>query len=96
MVRNLDGVAAMANAPAGMTLTGRGEPVQIPMWIVSGNFFDVLGVSAALGRTLTSAEDVPNSQSAVTISHALWRDRFGADPSIVGQTLTIATSRSAC
>ena len=59
------------------------------MWIVSGNFFDVLGVSAALGRTLTSAEDVPNSQSAVTISHALWRDRFGADPSIVGQTLTL-------
>ena len=89
MVRNLDGVAAMANAPAGMTFTGRGEPVQIPMWIVSGNFFDVLGVTAALGRTLTSAEDIPNSQPAVTVSHALWRDRFGADPSIVGQTLTL-------
>ena len=44
---------------------------------------------AALGRTLTSAEDVPNSQPAVTISHALWRDRFGADPSIVGQTLSL-------
>ena len=73
----------------GMTLTGRGDPVQIPMWIVSGNFFDVLGVPATLGRTLTSAEDVPNSQPTVTISHALWRDRFGGDPSIVGQTLTL-------
>ncbi len=89
MVRSLDGVAAMANAPAGMTLTGRGDPVQIPMWIVSGNFFEVLGVPAALGRTLTSAEDKPNSQAGVTISHALWRDRFGADPSIVGQPLTL-------
>ena len=39
--------------------------------------------------TLTSAEDIPNSQPAVTVSHALWRDRFGADPSIVGQTLTL-------
>ena len=89
MVRSLDGVAAMANAPAGMTLTGRGEPVQIPMWIVSGNFFEVLGVPATIGRTLTVAEDVPNSQPAVTIGHALWRDRFGGDPAIVGQTLTL-------
>jgi predicted permease len=89
MVRSLDGIAAMANAPAGMTLTGRGDPVQIPMWIVSGNFFDVLGVRPALGRTITTAEDVPNSQPTVTISHALWRDRFGSDPAIVGQTLTL-------
>ena len=44
--RSLDGVAALANAPAGMTLTGRGEPAQIPMWVVSGNFFEVLGVPA--------------------------------------------------
>jgi putative ABC transport system permease protein len=88
-VRTLDGVAAMANAPAGMTLTGRGEPVQIPMRIVSGNFFEVLGVRADVGRTLTPAEDVPRSARAVTISHALWQQRFGADPSIVGQSLTL-------
>ncbi len=88
-VRSLDGVAALANAPAGMTLTGRGDPEQIPMWIVSGNFFDVLGVSAALGRTLTSADDVPNSQPEVTISHALWSQRFGSDPAIAGQSLTL-------
>ena len=58
-VRSLDGVAAMANAPAGMTLTGRGDPAQIPMQVVSGNFFDVLGVPASLGRTLTPKDDVP-------------------------------------
>jgi hypothetical protein len=51
-VRTLDGVAAMANAPSGMTLNGRGDPAQIPMWIVSGNFFEVLGVPASFGRTL--------------------------------------------
>src|SRR5262245_7623880 len=87
--RSLDGVAALANAPAGMTLTGRGEPVQIPSWVVSGNFFDVLGVPAASGRTLSAEHDVPRSQPAVTISHALWQERFGSDPSIVGQTLTL-------
>jgi putative ABC transport system permease protein len=87
--RSLDGVAALANAPAGMTLTGRGDPVQVPMWVVSGNFFDVLGVPAAYGRTLSAADDVPRSQPAVTISHVLWQERFGSDPSIVGQTLTL-------
>ena len=87
--RSLDGVAALANAPAGMTLTGRGDPAQIPMWVVSGNFFQVLGVPAALGRTLGVEHDVPRSQPAVTISHALWQERFGSDPSIVGQTLTL-------
>ena len=87
--RSLDGVAALANAPAGMTLTGRGEPAQIPMWVVSGNFFEVLGVPPALGRTLSVEHDVPRSQPAVTISHALWQERFGTDPSIVGQTLTL-------
>jgi predicted permease len=87
--RSLDGVAAMANAPAGMTLTGRGDPSQIPMWVVSGNFFDVLGVPAVLGRTLSAEHDVPRSQPAVTISHALWQDRFGSDSAIVGQTLTL-------
>jgi predicted permease len=87
--RSLDGVAALANAPAGMTLTGRGDPAQIPMWVVSGNFFDVLGVPAMLGRTLSVENDVSRSQPAVTISHALWQERFGSDPSIVGQTLTL-------
>jgi predicted permease len=87
--RSLDGVAALANAPAGMTLTGRGDPAQIPMWVVSGNFFEVLGVPATLGRTLGVEHDVPGSQPAVTISHALWQERFGSDPSLVGQALTL-------
>jgi len=87
--RSLDGVAAMANAPSGMTLTGRGDPIAIPMWVVSGNFFEVLGVPASLGRTLTSRDDVPNSSASVTISHALWRERFASDPAIVGQSLTL-------
>ena len=87
-MRSLDGVAALANAPAGMTLTGRGEPVQIPMWVVSGNFFEVLGVLRRWGER-SRGHDVPRSQPAVTISHALWQERFGSDPSIVGQTLTL-------
>lgn len=88
-VRRLDGIAAMANAVSGMTLTGRGDAAQIPIRIVSGNFFAVLGVRAALGQTLTPADDVPNSPPAVTISHAMWEQRLGSDPAIVGRPLTL-------
>ncbi|HEV3062828.1 MAG TPA: ABC transporter permease [Vicinamibacterales bacterium] len=87
--RSLDGVAALANAPGGMTLTGSGEAVQLPVRIVSGNFFEVLGVAATVGRTLTNADDLPASTPVVTLSDALWRQRFGADPGIVGQALTL-------
>ena len=48
--------------------------------IVSGNFFDVLGLQAALGRTFSPEEDVtPNTHPVAVISHDLWQQRFGGD-----------------
>jgi len=85
----LDALAVMENTNGGMTLTGRGEPVQIPSRTVSGNFFDVLGVTAAFGRALTPADDDPASAAVVVLSDGLWRQRFGADPRIVGAALTL-------
>jgi predicted permease len=58
--------------------------------IVSGNFFDVLGVRAALGRTFRPEEDqTPNTHRVMLISHGLWERRFGADPGLIGQQLTL-------
>jgi putative ABC transport system permease protein len=88
-VRTLDGVAAMSNAPDGLTLTGSGDPVRIPARIVSGNFFEVLGVGAAVGRTLSADDDRAESPAAVTISDALWRQRFGSDPDVTSRAVTI-------
>jgi putative ABC transport system permease protein len=56
------------------------------MW-VTPNFFEILGIRAARGRTFASADREPG---AVVISDALWRRRFAADPGIVGQSLRIA------
>jgi predicted permease len=56
------------------------------MW-VTPNFFEILGVGAAHGRTFASADREPGS---VVISDALWRRRFGADPNVIGQPLRIA------
>jgi putative ABC transport system permease protein len=56
--------------------------------IVSGNFFDVLGLRAEIGRTFLPEEDRnPNTHQVVIISHGLWEQRFGSSPNIIGQQL---------
>jgi putative ABC transport system permease protein len=56
---------------------------------VTPSFFTVLGVEAALGRTFTEDEGAPDGEQVVILSDGLWRDSFGADPSIVGRTLDL-------
>jgi predicted permease len=58
--------------------------------LVSGNFFSVLGVNAALGRTIAPEDDrVPGAGPVVVLRHATWRQRFASDPNIVGKELTL-------
>ena len=58
--------------------------------LVSGNFFEVLGVPPHLGRLFTAADDVtPGAHPVVVMSHGYWRREFNADPAVVGRTLLI-------
>lgn len=70
-------------------LTGRGEPEQVPAARVSWNFFQVLGVQPALGRSFREAEDQPGGDNVILLSDAFWRRRFAADPRVVGSHLTL-------
>jgi predicted permease len=70
-------------------LSGQGEPERLSGVPVSDNFFDVLGVTPQLGRVFNEAEGKWNGPKAVMLSDGLWRRRFGADPGIVGSSLTI-------
>src|SRR3954471_21633484 len=56
---------------------------------VSDTFFDVLGARPLLGRTFQSGEDRPGAPLAIVVSAAFWKTKLGADPAIVGRTLTI-------
>jgi predicted permease len=69
-------------------MTGDGQPKRIEAADVSEDFFPDLGVKPLLGRSFVSSDMQPGSR-AVILSHALWRDRFGGDPSAIGKTLRL-------
>ena len=56
--------------------------------LVSGNFFDVLGVTPALGRSLRPADDVRGSVPVIVLSHDMWQQKFGGDPAVIGRQVT--------
>jgi putative ABC transport system permease protein len=70
------------------TLTGDGDPVELPVQYVSGTIFRILGVRPQIGRDFAPQDDAPNA-FAVMISDRLWRQRFGADPNIVTRTIAL-------
>lgn len=57
--------------------------------LVSGNFFDVLGVRATLGRGLEPADNVVGAAPVVVLSDRAWRSLFGADPNVLGRSLSL-------
>ncbi|HEU4630287.1 MAG TPA: ABC transporter permease [Gemmatimonadaceae bacterium] len=82
------GFAGYRTRPMSLS-TGDGASV-ISGGIVSGNYFPLLGVRAALGRTFAPDEDRPGSRiPAVVLSHGLWQRAFGGDSAVVGRTVRI-------
>ena len=70
-------------------VTGGGDPEVLRALSVSSNYFDVLGVSPAMGRTFRSGEDRAGSNRVAVLSSRLWHRRFAADPSIVGRPIVL-------
>jgi len=81
--------AVAALQQGGWNLTGNGEPEKVGGARVSANFFELLGVPPALGRGFATQEETPGADNVVVISDALWRRRYGADPSLVGRTIEL-------
>jgi putative ABC transport system permease protein len=78
---------------AGFSLSAGGDPVPVTAVAVSSEFFSVLRTNAAHGRTFTKEEEEPGRDQSVVLSHALWQRTFGADPGVLGRTVTL-NSRS--
>lgn len=72
------------------TLITSGAPAErVPAVMVTAPFFDVLGVVAAMGRTLNAGDMPASAPPVVVLTDASWRKRFGADPSVLGRTLML-------
>jgi len=80
---------AMAGGVAG----GSTDPEQIKGAFVNQGMFEILGVAPILGRTFTADEDQPDHDLVVILSYGLWQRRYGGDPNILGQTLTMNNRR---
>jgi len=71
-------------------LTGSGAPEHFDAARVTAGFFSVFGVKPYLGRTFVPEEDRAGGGKAAVVSYALWQNRFGGDPGLIGRTLTLS------
>lgn len=72
-----------------LNLTGSDEPERIRGAVISASFFSLLNVKPLLGRGFFPEEEEAGNNQVVVVSHGLWQRRFGSNPSLVGQTLTL-------
>jgi predicted permease len=83
-------IALVAQDDVAVNLTTGDRAERVYGALVSGDYFDVLGVKMAMGRAFTSDEDgVPDARPVVVVGHTLWQRRFQADPDIVNRTITL-------
>lgn len=85
------GLACFRAFPApSVTLRTRSDPEQVPGVRVSANLFPLLGVKPMLGRAFLPEEDEPGAPKVAILGFGLWR-RFGADPTVIGRTMSLDT-----
>lgn len=84
-MRDIAGVAHWGAAEA--PLVDGDRPLVLNRTTVTGNFFDVLGARALLGRMLVPSDEVPGAEPVLVLSYGTWRTDFGGDSAIVGRRL---------
>ena len=88
--RVFTGLLASGKAGGVEMTVGDGAPEMVRGRLVSGNYFDVLGVSPIVGRTFSAEEDrIPGASPVIVISDDFWETRFARDPVILGRTVRL-------
>ncbi|HEY1753963.1 MAG TPA: ABC transporter permease [Bryobacteraceae bacterium] len=75
----------------GFTMVGLGEPRSIQGGVVSGTFFDVMGLHPVLGRLIGPQDDGPNAAGVVVLTYRFWATALGKDPSVIGKTIRLGS-----
>jgi len=87
--KSFEQLAATMSIAAPATLTGSGEPERLTASVVTGNFFQALGVTPALGRGFSLDNEKPGNDQVAVLSHELWQRRFAGDPGIVNKRINL-------
>ena len=69
------------------TMVGFGEPRVVQAGVVSGSFFDVMGLRPVLGRLLNARDDGPEAAGAAVLTHRFWTTSLNSDPTVIGKTI---------
>jgi putative ABC transport system permease protein len=71
------------------SLTGQGEPIEVPTAFATATLFPLLGVTPLLGRTFSAAEDAPNGPTVVVLGYGIWQRVFGGRTDIINQQIML-------
>jgi predicted permease len=85
--RSLQQLAAVA--PRVSVLEAKDGASQVTAFQVSGDLFPMLGVAALRGRTIVRDDERADQPDVVMLGEEIWRDRFGADPAVIGRSITL-------
>src|SRR5262245_18022155 len=86
--RRVDALSAIGDfSTITFSMTGMGEPRQVRAGIVSGNYFDVMGLRPVLGRLIGPTDDGPAAPGAVVLTHRFWSTVFHGDPAVLGKAV---------
>lgn len=90
--RSFDAMMAYEAAPFGFARDSRSTPQLRTGFLVTANFFQLLGVKPRLGRTFQPQDDqVPGLEAVIVLSNDFWKTEFGADPSVIGRRVRLNT-----
>jgi predicted permease len=73
----------------GFTMVGLGEPRVVSAGVVSGSYFDVMGLRPILGRLINATDDGPTAAGAIVLTHRFWSTALESDPSVIGKTVRL-------
>ena len=86
--KTLSGIAEYS--PMAYSLLDTGDPIQINVGLVTGNFFSTMGLSPVLGRLTNPGDDGTTVPPVMVLTYEFWKQRFGGDQNVVGKTVRLA------
>jgi len=92
--RSFASLAAIGSSAWPAILQSRGPSARLASCGVSASFFDTMGATPHMGRTLRVEDDIPNAAPVAVLSHASWVEHFGADPHVIGSVARLDTTRT--